>query len=123
MKFQMPFEKTLLLLVLSTTLACSDAAPREEQPIGIPVPATPICSWNGGIKTIFEKQCGSCHPGTQQTDYKTFAGVKAGINAEMSRINDGTMPPGGMKAADKKLVTDWVAKGLPETDAEAGDCE
>lgn len=126
-------QRLITMSILFLALSCSDAGPREDtqvptNPNNPNNPSTPgfklNCSWDGGINKIFEQQCGSCHPGgTQTTNYKTYSSVKAGINSVMDRINDGTMPPGGMKAADKKLVTDWVTAETPKSDSDSETCK
>jgi hypothetical protein len=85
-----------IILSYCAVTACSDAGPREfvAPP---PVVETKICSWESGLKEIFETKCGACHPGTQTTNYKTYSTVKAGITAVVDRINTETealiMPP------------------------------
>ena len=73
-------------------------------------------SWNNGIGQLFMTNCGSCHPGSRPTDYRSYAGVKGNIAGVVLRIDDGSMPPGGMSVADKNSIHAWVAAGLPESD-------
>lgn len=104
---------------------CSDAddSAREKPAADCEIDLTTAKSWKGGIETLFLQRCGGCHPGTQPTDYKSFEGVKGNITTEMSRIDDGTMPPSGMPDAEKVAIRAWVAAGLPETHPEDQVCE
>jgi hypothetical protein len=107
-------------------VACSDAddSAREQPASDCPsVDLTAAKSWKGGIGTLFAQRCGACHPGTQPTDYKSFEGVKGNIDGEMDRVDDGTMPPGGMPDAEKAAMRAWVKAGLPESSPDDQVCE
>ena len=113
----------------ATNLPSSSPSPVASLPSLKPVPGTTtsgsscsgagVNSWQGGISTIFTSYCGSCHPGSQLTDYKTYLGVKGNIAVELLRIDGNTMPPGAALAqADKDAIHAWQTAGMPETDAQ-----
>lgn len=112
---------TYFACVINLALSCSDAAPREEES-SPPPDGKKVCSWESGIGLVFEKQCGSCHPGQRPTNYKTFDSVANSITEVMNRINDGSMPPGGLNKGDLALVTTWTQNQHPETDATSTYC-
>ena len=75
-------------------------------------------SWQGGIGTVFQNNCGSCHPGSQNTNYTMYADVTANINVILMRIDAGTMPVRGPLAApDSAAIHAWVTAGMPEVDS------
>ena len=77
-------------------------------------------SWQSGIGTIFTSNCGSCHPGSQSSNYTLYANVKANIASIASSIQSGAMPKGKtMTQADKDALSAWVLAGAPETDGGA----
>ena len=76
-----------------------------------------VQSWQGAVGTIFEANCGSCHPGQRPTDYASYRGVAANIAMEMVRIDNNSMPPGSpLSPSDKSMIHAWVNAGMPETD-------
>lgn len=77
-------------------------------------------SWNDGIGKIFLDNCGGCHPGSQQTNYTTYAGVTGNPGNIAAKIQNGTMPPNKtMSATDKSAIAAWVLAGAPEGTATA----
>ncbi len=77
--------------------------------------AAPVLAWKGDIAPIFTRNCGSCHPGSQKTDYNSYLGVTKNITTVMAYIAKGSMPPKGpLEAGDQKLLADWMALKMPE---------
>lgn len=75
-------------------------------------------SWQSNISSLFQNNCGSCHPGTQTTDYTVYANVTGNISNIVNRIKDGTMPPSGALAqADQDAIQAWVTAGTPQADS------
>ena len=51
------------------------------------------------------------------SNYKTYAGVTAGITSVLMRIQGGTMPQSGpLSQADQAAVKAWYAGGMPDAD-------
>jgi mono/diheme cytochrome c family protein len=72
-------------------------------------------SWDVEIKPIFVKNCGTCHPGSQRTNYATYEGVKKGIIEIRRNIEANKMPKQSpLSAADQKLINKWITAGMPE---------
>lgn len=119
----------IISIIIFLTQACSDATPTERVP-NQPPPAgadvkTSTClnlvvapkSWAGGISTLFQSNCGSCHPGSMPTNYTMYYDVTTSISTVMMRIDAGTMPPrGALAAADQAAIHAWIAAGMPEVD-------
>ena len=123
--------KTTSLLTISAVLiiaSCSDGGPKSRigsnggsagadgskclQVVNL---AAPVLAWKGDIAPIFTRDCGSCHPGSQKTDYNSYLGVTKNITTVMAYIAKGSMPPKGpLDAGDQKLLADWIALGMPE---------
>jgi hypothetical protein len=116
----------LICAVGMVTGSCSDADPSARNKPGDAgqLDLSKAKSWNGGIDDLFLQKCGNCHPGVKPTNYKTYAGVKGNISAGsqsvQARINDNTMPPGGLGDVLKATVNDWIAAGAPESDSASG---
>ena len=118
-----------ILLASLLTVSCSDegSGPRVPPTAGTSnangttcIDLTAPTSWQGGIGTVFQNNCGSCHPGSRPTDYNSYPGVTAGISVVLMRIDAGTMPVAGpLSAADSSAIHAWVAAGLPEFDSAA----
>ncbi len=104
-------------------VSCSDADPSAREKTGNTgqLDLSKSKSWNGGMDQLFLQKCGGCHPGVKPTNYKTYAGVKGNLSAGgqsvQARINDNTMPPGGLGDVLKATVNDWIAAGAPESDS------
>lgn len=74
-------------------------------------------SWQSGISTIFVNNCGSCHPGTQPSNYTLYANVQANIANIVTKIQSGEMPKNKtLSQPDKEALSAWVMAGYPETD-------
>lgn len=96
---------------------CSDANPSARDN-GISASNASACtphSWQSDIGALFKNRCGSCHPGSQSSDYSSYASLKGNIGQAIVRIDKGDMPPGGLSTSEKNSIHAWVASGLPET--------
>lgn len=68
------------------------------------------------VKALMTAKCVSCHNGTNTQGGKNWT-VDCNIADNSARINqravvDGTMPPTGpLTAAEKQIITDWIAAG------------
>ena len=106
--------------------SCSDVGPKTRiaGPPGSDASVKPMCltqsvapavSWKNEIGPIFTANCGPCHPGSQKTDYSTYAGVKAGYVRAMLYIETGRMPvKGPLSSANQLLIDSWSRAGMPE---------
>jgi hypothetical protein len=116
-----------LFIVLSLG-SCSDSAPISRNPDQRPISGnasgkpcldlTSPTTWQGGISAIFQKNCGTCHPGSRPSDYVSLAGVKRGIQSELAYIDNNSMPPSSaapLTKADKDAIHAWVTAGFPES--------
>ena len=103
--------------------SCSDADPaaRIKPSENGQIDPAKATSWNGGIGELFVQKCGNCHPGVRPSNYRTYAGVNgnlsSGSQSVQARINDNSMPPGGLGEELKTTVNDWIKAGAPESDS------
>ena len=128
----------LLFAALFSTASCSDSTPTKRTDNGNKVntgnsaktpcltlpstspssptsPAQAGISWDVEIKPIFVKNCASCHPGSQRTDYSTYDGVRKSIIVIMLNIESQKMPKKGpLSAEDQKSINKWIVAGMPE---------
>ena len=81
-----------------------------------------VIGYDVTIKTIIDKQClGGCHEaGLQTPPLSTYAEVKAAAKVSLDSINAGRMPRRRtMTGEEKNLFANWVAAGMPQSDAPA----
>lgn len=96
------------------TWGCSDAS--DEVSSAAPCATSASLAWDTQIGAVFEQKCGSCHPGQQSTNYKTYAGVTSGIEQVSASINNGSMPPsGGLDETTKATISAWRKAGMPQS--------
>ena len=84
--------------------------------------ADAVIGYDVTIKKIIEKQClGGCHDaGLQTPPLSNYAEAKAAANVSLDSINAGRMPRRrSMPAEEKTLFANWVAAGMPQSDASA----
>jgi hypothetical protein len=101
-------------------VGCSDADPSAREKTGDTgqLDLSKAKSWNGGIEKLFVEKCGNCHPGVKPTNYRTYAGVKGGLQSVKATIDNDSMPPGGgLGETLKATVNAWIAAGAPESDS------
>ena len=119
----------LSLLTAAIIVSCTDTGPAKRAlPNGADGnPKTTNClaltatSWNSGISSLFQTNCGSCHPGSQTTNYTIYANVTANITKIVADIDSGSMPKGSTLAqGDKDAIHAWVTAGTPESDSTSG---
>lgn len=115
----------------------SQGSPQTVSSVTIPVSTpTPISTPNSGAPStntapaaityqtvnaqIFQPSCLSCHStnggNSAGINLETYANVLKHISSVKVVISNGTMPIGGhLSSAKKKLISDWIAAGAPQT--------
>jgi hypothetical protein len=92
-------------------VTCGNEQPQTAA-TAAPAAAGAAPTYAGAIKALLDAQCVSCHTaGVTAPDLSTEAGAKAQAARIQARVDDGTMPPGGLNAADKAAIDAWVAGG------------
>ncbi len=89
-----------------------DTGPKDTGPIDTgPTDTGPDCSKTDytKVQSILTQNCNGCHGHQFGSGCSYATGSKSSIK---SKVNSGSMPPGGMpSAADKALVVKWVNDG------------
>ncbi len=109
------------LACLALCLACGD----KVDPLGEPGDDLPdVVTFTIHIKPLLDTRCVQCHASFRQgpdrngappgVDYDTYALAVASAQRGNARIQDGTMPPGGLPTYERRLFAKWVSLGMPE---------
>ena len=114
-------KKTATLLVFCVALMATNCSSEDDGPT--PTPGDASVTFNGTVKIIMQDYCLSCHQDPPingaPISLVTATEVKSAIenSALITRIENGTMPPGNLpKLTDDEvqLVKDWQAGGFKE---------
>jgi len=78
-----------------------------------------VVSWEGGLKDVFNKKCGSCHGSMGGFNAKAYVEVLKGVNpgdpdnskvVQVQKENH----PGKFTDAELQQVIDWIKNGAGE---------
>ncbi len=66
-------------------------------------------TWSNYARSFFTSRCSGCHGWA--TSYSTVSSARSTI---ASRIQSGSMPPGGLSVSEKQRIVTWLQCGAPQ---------
>ncbi len=79
-----------------------------------PLDTSRTITFSGDVSTIVNNNCMPCHGNSGSSiNLTTYANLSSNANSVLSRINSGSMPKGGPKLSDNKILTikTWIDAG------------
>jgi uncharacterized membrane protein len=112
----------IIMLMVFTVASCGE----KQDPFSGDSGVNEDVTYTKEIKPILDTNCTGCHASDKQgadrngapvgINFDTYADAKANATRANSRIQAGTMPPGGsaLSVEDKAFFQTWLDKGLKE---------